>query len=213
MVGQSIKQETEDYVFYDLGWAQATVIGLSISSLDYLKGNWVEYAKNIGWIIARMNGNKWALGDAYIAGEIVFRNRDATQTMPDTKIKIKTIQNYAWVCRRYPFSERMYPPSFSHHAIVAKLNPERRRYWLLRVLLEDLKCEDLTELTAEERGAFDDPRTAYRSLVRSYNQGIKAWRKLPSIPEKFMLERAFKTLEHILEKIDNRLRELRQKAA
>ncbi len=69
------------------------------------------------------NWSPWALGDWWLHGHNQF-GEDAAQAVNDLRIELKTLQNYAWVCSRFPASRRReLPISFAHHAEVAGLEP------------------------------------------------------------------------------------------
>ena len=134
---------------HEFGWASVTPTGLHVTSrnIDY-----EQYEHDVLYLLAMDNASQWSIGDIYNWGGIILpKNVDPSQAFSARRVKFKTIQNYAWVCNRYSYRERMWPPSFSHHAIVAKLPQERRFYWLNRVAEEDMICEELSELLFKQR--------------------------------------------------------------
>jgi hypothetical protein len=175
-----------------LGWANVTPVGLLVTDPN---PDWPDYENAIEMMVLSDNGNQWSIGDAYNFGLALFRDRDASQVFTARKVRYKTIQNYAWVCNRYALSERMWPPSFSHHAVVAKLPKSRRMHWLKRTVREDMTCEDLEELTADERGSLSQPVDPFTLMADIYNRSIEAWKKLPNVPEKRTVRDGLKTIE------------------
>lgn len=188
---------------HNFEWASVTPIGLHVTSrnLDY-----EQYEQDVLYLLAMDNATQWSIGDAYNWGEIILpKNVDPSQAFSARRVKIKTIQNYAWVCNRYSYRERMYPPSFSHHAVVAKLPQERRYFWLMSAVLEDMSVEDLSEATAVERGIEYLLPNPFFQLVEYYNSSIQAFQRLPDYPEKPMIQRGLKLLEQGINEIEKRI--------
>lgn len=183
-------------------WANVTEIGLDIFSLQALAEDYSLYEELFEYLTTMETASQWGLGDAYIAGTIAYRNLDASQAVPNTKTKIKTLQNYAWVCRRYKYSQRMPELSFSHHAVVAKLPHERRVYWLKRALEEDWIVEILDDETREERGTTYAGISAYNRICGYYNDMLRFYSLLPEKPEKSVLRHALKVLEDAIQRTE-----------
>lgn len=87
---------------------------------------WLDIGRQLSAVVS---SSAWCLGDWLIYGETVFtgRYRDATER---TSLDYKTLRNYAWVARRFPFSRRWEKLSFGHHAEVAALPEPEQDYWL-----------------------------------------------------------------------------------
>lgn len=189
--------ESIDVIKYaEWSWARVTEIGLEVTSLTAIAENFSLYEESVLELLAMENATQWSLGDAYIAGTIAFRGKDPTQAFPNTKGKIKTLQNYAWVCRAYKYSQRIKDVSFSHHAIVAKLSHDRRVYWLEKAKEDDYTVEDLDEATRRERDLAEklDP-DAYFRICNHYNEMVEDYQNLPDYPEKAFIKRGLKALE------------------
>jgi len=141
-------------------WAEITLTGLVIHkprpTQKEWEGSWDE-------AVSMRQSSAWLIGDLYNAGE--YMGEKLHQFIKAEAVSLHTIQNHASVCRAYDYDERMYPPSFSHHEVVAKLKPARRRYWLKRCLKENLDVEELRTLTAEERGVEVKEKPSGRTKV------------------------------------------------
>lgn len=62
----------------------------------------------------------WLLGDAINFGERRYGETYAA-VLSETKYRYGTLRVYAWVCRRFPASERRHGVSFSHYRSAAAL--------------------------------------------------------------------------------------------
>jgi hypothetical protein len=151
-------------------WAEITLTGLVIFKA---RPTTKEWERSWDEAVSLRQSSAWLIGDLYNAGE--FMGEQLHQFIKAEAVSLHTIQNHASVCKAYAYDERMYPPSFSHHEVVAKLKPARRRYWLKRCVKESLDVNELREMTAEERGVEikDKPsgRTKVAAGVRMAIQG------------------------------------------
>lgn len=190
-------------IYKEWSWARFTELGLEVTSLGAIAENFKLYEIVVHYLLNFDTASQWGLGDAYIAGTVAIKDADPTQAFPHRKGRIKTLQNYAWVCRRYRYSQRMIDISFSHHAIVAKLPHERRVYWLTRARDEDWTCEDLAEETRKERGIaeLEDPG-AYYSICERYNEMVEEYGRLPDYPEKAFIKRGLKAMEEGIQRAE-----------
>jgi hypothetical protein len=141
-------------------WAEITMTGLVIFKARPTEKEWES-----SWdeAVSLRQSSAWLIGDLYNAGE--FMGEKLHQFIKAEAVSLHTIQNHASVCKAYDYDERMYPPSFSHHEVVAKLKPARRRYWLKRCVKESLDVNDLREMTAEERGVAVKEKPSGRTKV------------------------------------------------
>lgn len=66
------------------------------------------------------NGAQWTAGDLYVYG---MDNDEAAfaQALDETTCSLKTVQNYASVCRTFPKPWRIVPLSMSHYAAASAL--------------------------------------------------------------------------------------------
>jgi hypothetical protein len=66
----------------------------------------------------------------------------------------KSLRNMRYVASRIHASLRRDNLTWSHHALLASLDPDRQRYWLERATHDRLSVDDLrAELRAERQGA------------------------------------------------------------
>lgn len=132
----------------DFGWAVMGPKGFEIvhkPSLDEWVSSWRE-------VVSKRRISKWARGYLYVAASDGGLGEEVHQFISPLDVTLGTVQSEASVCRAYlSYWEFVDKISFSHHEVVAVLDPDRRRYWLQRAIDEELTCKDLREITAEER--------------------------------------------------------------
>jgi hypothetical protein len=197
-----------DDVILSLSWCQATDIGLIVTNPT---PDWAEYETGVRQLVRIDNGMRWALADAYRIGDN-FTSKDGTQAIDFAGVSLKTLQNYAWIAGRYSYGERVRGVSIHHHGVVAKLKPERRAYWLIRTLKDDLTVEQLEEYTAQERGVEGGYRSPYDTLVDQYNRMLEAYKLLPHTPETQQVQHALSVLESALKALRRALERIRRAA-
>lgn len=208
MIG--IDPDPDDSTILDLGWATVTDRGLFIQSRNV---KWEKFAEDFVAIQVLDNAMRWAIGDMYRAGVLLFRTKDPSQALSFAGVSLKTVQNWAWVCGRYWPTERVRGVSIHHHSVVAKLDQVTRRKWLLKVRDEDMTVEDLQEATAEIRGTEGRFLTPYDLLVDHYNTMLQTYVRLPDIPEKDRLRRALRNVQLALNEIEKRLATMKEARA
>lgn len=109
-----------------------------------------EYIQQVQTAQDASNGSAWALGDLYNYGEQHFSDI-AEQPFDETKKSLRTIQNYASVCRKFAHARRRASLSFSHHDAVKGL-PEAEQDTLLNKAEKDqLSREQLRDLVRGEK--------------------------------------------------------------
>ena len=207
-------------------WAEVTPLGLSVTSAH---PDWDEWYSDVGYLLSMENASQWGIGDAYRVGAFAFTSRDPTQAFSARRVRFKTIQNYAWVCGKYKFGpqeiiniagnqvlrhgQRYWPPSFSHHAIVAKLEHPRRKHWLMEAVVNDYVVEDLSLLTAKERGLVEDGSASlYREFMSRFGRLRDAYRLLPDMTEKFAIGFALDRLEEAVRSLESAVADLKKAA-
>lgn len=130
-------------------------------------------------------------GDLYLAGEQWFGESKATSIFDPQKWNISTWLNNASVCRRIPPSLRSELLSYTHHAVVAYLDPEDiKRY---------LRIAEETQLSSRQLA----------ELVKQDGKTVKGKEKSLS---KFLKQQADKLVERIWE-ADGDVQELMRTAA
>lgn len=118
-----------------------TLTGLNLPhNID--RAGWEQLGIYIG---ALHNVSRWAIGQWLIEGEQRWGELYA-QGMEATGLAYETLTNYANVCRSVAPPRRRTELSFSHHAEVAKLEPDVQEHWLQRAVDEHLSRRDLREL-------------------------------------------------------------------
>ena len=101
---------------------------------------------------------QFALGDALNYGENRYGERYA-QAMEVTGHSYQSLANYAWVAKAVPIDRRVSGLSWTHHRIVARLEPEQQTIMLERALREKMT---VTALNEEVRG---EPVTTATELI------------------------------------------------
>lgn len=118
-----------------------TGAGLKITGRPSLAlcGTFVEGLKKINESL------QFAIGDAVNYAESMFGDAASQIVGADDEVGAavgqwseSTIRNYAWVAARVPAeNRRMRELSFSHHQIVAALEPSQQKVWLERAVAGD----------------------------------------------------------------------------
>lgn len=109
------------------------------------------------------NGACWALGDLY---ELSRQREDYAQAFDECKKSLKTLQNYATVCKTFPKHRRKFSLSFSHYSEVKSIrddkgNPlEHVQDQLLRQAVKDgLNREDFRDIVRVAKGTISERQT------------------------------------------------------
>ena len=205
---------------YNFGWAQMGQMGLTITSRSV---KWEKWAADLNILLTLENATQWAIGDMYLYGDNQFTYKDASQALSGRRVRLKTIQNYAWVCGRFERGEikieyidgvavetngqRWFPPSFSHHSVIAKLVPARRRYWQELIIKDHLNVAELTDLTAIERGIIEPAYDPLRVLFNSYNNAVQAYKQIPDEfdEDRNQIMKGLKTIEEALVSLEKKM--------
>lgn len=97
-------------------------------------------------------GSMWYLGDAGVYGESHFGEDYAQHFDPRAMgYEPEVAANAKYVCKRFPPERRRADLSFSHHAAVAALAPEKADSWLERAAKEGWIVAQLREAIAQVR--------------------------------------------------------------
>ena len=127
---------------------------------------------------------KWIRGWLYMLIQEGAVSEDAHQFILARDVTLGTVQNEASVVRAYQgHYDFIAKVSFSHHEIVAKLEPARRRYWLQEVIDADFTCKDLREMTAEERETAREKNPEKDGLTRLVKWRDNLEETLYALPE------------------------------
>lgn len=93
--------------------------------------------------------SQWWLGDWIHYGNTKFGER-YSRAVKLTGYDVQSLMNMVYVASRFDISRRRENLSWSHHATLAALEPDRQEYWLARAIADKLSVADLR---VELRGA------------------------------------------------------------
>ncbi len=130
---------------------RVSALGLQVTKADL---TWNEYCAMGEQLQFLEGGIRWYIGDWINYGE--FRWGDKyTQAIKATGNKLQTLMNWAWVARRVPYHRRRLGLTFTHHEIVARLEPEEQTRWLDMAVQGDWNTRELEEAIRQaERAAL-----------------------------------------------------------
>jgi len=100
---------------------------------------WIEFGKRIG---RAGNITSWWIGDWLRYGSRRFGEKYSLAARV-TGYDVQTLMNYAYVAEHVPICDRRADVSWSHHAELAKLDPNARAEWLERTVSDRLSVKDL----------------------------------------------------------------------
>jgi hypothetical protein len=100
---------------------------------------WLAEGKRVG-AVAR--GSAWWVGDWLLYGAARWGERYAEASRV-TGYDPKTLRNMRYVASRFHLSLRRDKLTFSHHALVAGLEPDAQCHWLDRATHDRMSVEDL----------------------------------------------------------------------
>jgi hypothetical protein len=132
-----------------VGWSAA-------GRVDYPE--WAREGRRIGLIC---RASPWWIGDWLLYGTAKW-GETYTAAARITGYDPKTLRNIRYVASRFDLSLRKDELTWSHHALLASLDRDRRRRWLERASRERLSVEDLrTELAAERNRRLRERRRGH----------------------------------------------------
>jgi hypothetical protein len=128
---------------------------------DLGQAEWLATGRRLG-AIGRCS--QWWIGDWIRYGAARWGEKYA-EAARITGYDVASLRNMAWVASQFDLSLRSDKLTWSHHVLLAPLEPEAKRFWLDRAEEERLSVADLRiELrgserahAAEERAAAGDP--------------------------------------------------------
>lgn len=105
---------------------------LTDAGLEFSADIHFEDWETLGDVIGRMNrGVRWAVGDWLLHAEMRAEWGDKyTQAIESTGLDYQTVANCRWVSSRIELSRRRETLSWSHHELVARLDPAKQEEWL-----------------------------------------------------------------------------------
>lgn len=139
---------------------QLTRTGMLITDAD-LPFESLEQVVALGAVV--YSAGKFWIGDALNFGERVFGERYA-QMEAMTGLNPHTLENISSVCRRVAVSRRRESLSFSHHDVVARLEPREQVEWLEAAEREGWRVD---EFRAQVKDAVPVPSRGEQPLWTS----------------------------------------------
>lgn len=159
----------------DIKFGVVTITPVGLEITDQMS---FEDWQRFGTTIRRLQKTiAWIVGDWLAHGERHYR--DTYETAAEKLgYKVKTLYNYKYVASRVELSLRCESLSFTHHYLVATLEPDRQAYWLAKAVegkwsIKRLKIEMVKE------GCDDVPTTPsktgnHSNDVFKFTIGLKA---------------------------------------
>ena len=112
------------------------------------QADWLATGRRLG-AIGRCS--QWWIGDWIRYGTSRWGERYA-EAARVTGYDAASLRNMAWVASQFDLSLRSDKLTWSHHVLLAPLEPDEQRYWLERALRERLSVADLRHETRAARG-------------------------------------------------------------
>jgi hypothetical protein len=132
---------------------------------DLDHSDWLSAGRRLG-AIGRCS--QWWIGDWVRYGTARWGEKYA-EAARVTGYDVASLRNMAWVASRFDLSLRNDKLTWSHHVLLAPLEPEAQREWLQRASEERLSVADLRlELRALRAG---DPKPARVATVATKDTG------------------------------------------
>jgi hypothetical protein len=119
---------------------EVTAVGWQADA-DLPYEDWLRYGSRLG--LAGRNA-AWWVGDWVRYGTARYGSK-YTAASKVTGYDRQTLMNYVYVASRFDVSRRRENLSWSHHAELAALEPQKQEEWLDRATIERLTVRDLRE--------------------------------------------------------------------
>lgn len=121
-------------------------VRLSATSVNFLSRPTLEEWGNVMEFVERAdNAVQWWVGDLINAGENMF-GEEASQWFSDA-----TWRRWAWVCEKVQPALRRADLSFTHHEVIARLEPREQKHWLAQAAQHGWSVSELRkQLKGEE---------------------------------------------------------------
>lgn len=117
--------------------------------------SWIVEGRRIG---AMWRGSPWWIGDWLLYGTSRWGEQYA-EAAKITGYDPKSLRNMRYVSSRFELSLRRDNLTWSHHALLAGLDPEEHKFWLDRAAADKMSVEDLRiELRAAQRGHYSSSK-------------------------------------------------------
>jgi DNA mismatch repair ATPase MutL len=104
---------------------QTSAVGIVATA----KPTYSEWEIALGVACDLHRSSQWWVGDLLNIGEHTYGEK-YSQALEATGFEEQTLKNYKWVCARVEKSLRKDNLTFSHHALVASLQPDEQKQWL-----------------------------------------------------------------------------------
>lgn len=121
---------------------------------DLGRSEWLATGRRLG-AIGRCS--QWWIGDWIRYGTVKWGEKYA-EAARVTGYDVASLRNMAWVASRFDISLRSDKLTWSHHVLLAPLEPDDQRHWLERASEERFSVTDLRlALRALREGGKEDP--------------------------------------------------------
>ena len=135
--------------------------GFSPVGLLLPRGVSFERWRQIGGKLGKLaNASKWAIGDWIVYGQSEFERsygRRYREALRVTRLELDVLRDCAYVAAHVPARIRRADLSFTHHRVVAKLEPAEQQRWLARAAANAWTTHELRAAVASSTTA---PATA-----------------------------------------------------
>jgi hypothetical protein len=148
-----------------------TSVGLKAEG-EIHRGDW----EATGQILRRLDVSlQWLIGDWIVAGEKLGYG-DHQSFAETIGFEVKTVYDFSYVARNVQFSVRTENLSFTHHKLVAPLNPDEQVYWLQRASAEGLSVARLREMIDGEQSLPVLPESNLYADIENRKRMNRVWR-------------------------------------
>jgi hypothetical protein len=120
------------------------------------RAEWLATGRRLG-TIGRCS--QWWIGDWIRYGTAKWGEKYA-EAARVTGYDVASLRNMAWVASRFDVSLRSDKLAWSHHVLLAPLEPDEQRYWLARASDERFSVTDLRQALRGLREAGAEPGQA-----------------------------------------------------
>jgi hypothetical protein len=180
---------------------EAGAIGPTHLNLSQRPELTIEDLESIAVFLGRLHdGSKWWTADLLLEAEVRF-GEDAHQIVAATGRSERTVLNWVWVASRVARSRRREELSFTHHSVVAPLDPQAQREWLQQAVDRRMSSRDLRDAISLPRGSeqekatdgcdgFDEGLMQLRALARRcYGEvAVEVFVRAPGVEYRFEVE-------------------------
>jgi hypothetical protein len=135
----SLTLDTKDPLTYETWEALGRFLGRISGAMNFWIGDWLNFGEEV-------YGEEFAQAVESTHGE----RQDIAQRI--TGKAPQTLANWASVCGRVAKSRRRIELDYTHHQLVAALEPEEQTEWLGRAVDEEWSSRALSEAISEARG-------------------------------------------------------------